>query len=557
MKVFNRKFIPELLIATAGALLFIPFLGGVHLFDWDEINFAESAREMIVTRDYLTVNINFQPFWEKPPLFIWLQVLSMKIFGINEFAARFPNAVCGIITMLFLFVTGRKLIDRSFGFYWILVYAGSLLPFFYFKSGIIDPWFNLFIFSGLVSFIFSFGTEDRIQRWIRLLSSAALLGLAVLTKGPVAVLIFVLVIIVYWVLNRFRIKISAVEILGWLLVLIFVGGIWFLIQVVIGNSHVVADFLAYQVRLFKNRDAGHGGFFLYHAIVLFFGVFPASVFALKGFRRNYYDDPFQKRFKLWMLILFLVVLVLFSIVRTKIVHYSSLCYFPLTFFGAYAIHRIINNRAQKYTWVHILYSVVGILYGIIGTTLPFIMMNKDRILQTGWIKDEFAAANLQADVHWSGFDAFISLPLIAGIILAFVFINRNKKLAHICIFGSTLIWIVLNILIMTPKIEKISQNALIEFCKQRVGEDCYVETLGMKSYAHLFYTDKKKPLNENSYSREWLLTGPVDKPVYFILRNRSANKYKAQYPDLSLFYEKNGYVFLKRDINHPDQNDRK
>ena len=73
--------------------LFFPFLGQSHLFDWDEINFAEAAREMIVTGDYLRVQINFQMFWEKPPFFIWLQVLSMKSFGINEFAARFPNAL--------------------------------------------------------------------------------------------------------------------------------------------------------------------------------------------------------------------------------------------------------------------------------------------------------------------------------------------------------------------------------------------------------------------------------------------------------------------------------
>ncbi|HKL32668.1 MAG TPA: hypothetical protein VJ919_09045, partial [Tangfeifania sp.] len=71
----------QLFISVAAAFLFIPFLGGVHLFDWDEINFAEAAREMIVTGDYLTVQINFQPFWEKPPLFIWMQVLSMKLFG--------------------------------------------------------------------------------------------------------------------------------------------------------------------------------------------------------------------------------------------------------------------------------------------------------------------------------------------------------------------------------------------------------------------------------------------------------------------------------------------
>lgn len=57
------------IVALIGALLFIPFLGQVHLFDWDEINFAESAREMMVSGNYFQVQVNFQPFWEKPPLF--------------------------------------------------------------------------------------------------------------------------------------------------------------------------------------------------------------------------------------------------------------------------------------------------------------------------------------------------------------------------------------------------------------------------------------------------------------------------------------------------------
>ena len=81
-----------LLIILFGSLLFFPYLGQVHLFDWDEINFAECAREMILTDNYLQVQINFRPFWEKPPLFIWMQVLSMKAFGITDYAARFPNA---------------------------------------------------------------------------------------------------------------------------------------------------------------------------------------------------------------------------------------------------------------------------------------------------------------------------------------------------------------------------------------------------------------------------------------------------------------------------------
>ncbi len=60
----------EALIALLALLLFVPGLGAVHLFDWDEINFAEIAREMLVTGDYLRPQMNFEPFYEKPPLFM-------------------------------------------------------------------------------------------------------------------------------------------------------------------------------------------------------------------------------------------------------------------------------------------------------------------------------------------------------------------------------------------------------------------------------------------------------------------------------------------------------
>src|SRR5664279_878948 len=143
----------QILIAISAALLFIPFLGGVHLFDWDEINFAESAREMIKSGDYLSVQIDYTSFYEKPPLFIWMQVLSMKLFGINEFAARFPNAICGIATLLVLFNIGRKVYSNRFGIIWVICHGAAWLPFIYFKSGIIDPWFNLFIFIGINFFI--------------------------------------------------------------------------------------------------------------------------------------------------------------------------------------------------------------------------------------------------------------------------------------------------------------------------------------------------------------------------------------------------------------------
>src|SRR5689334_18001750 len=105
----------QVIIALAALFLFVPGLGAVHLFDWDEINFAEIAREMLVTGDWLQPRIDYVPFYEKPPLFMWLQALSMSVFRVGEFAARLPNALCGVITLLVLFRIGERLRGRVFG----------------------------------------------------------------------------------------------------------------------------------------------------------------------------------------------------------------------------------------------------------------------------------------------------------------------------------------------------------------------------------------------------------------------------------------------------------
>nr|HQU59225.1 glycosyltransferase family 39 protein [Saprospiraceae bacterium] len=116
-----------LLFSLLGAVFFIPFLGGVHLFDWDEINFAEISREMLLLKEYTRVYINFEPFYQKPPLFFWLQALAMRGFGVGEFAARLPNALCGMLTLALLFRIGQRLKGIRFGVLWAGVYFGSVL----------------------------------------------------------------------------------------------------------------------------------------------------------------------------------------------------------------------------------------------------------------------------------------------------------------------------------------------------------------------------------------------------------------------------------------------
>lgn len=163
----RKSLISQTLIILVGVIFFFPFLGAVHLFDWDEINFAEAAREMLITKEYLQVQIDFLPFWEKPPLFIWLQALSMKIFGVNEFAARFPNALAGIATLSVLYHIGTSLKNDRQGWIWVLLYLGSWLPHFYFKTAIIDPIFNLFIFLAFYQiYLSSLKSSKTLHYWL-------------------------------------------------------------------------------------------------------------------------------------------------------------------------------------------------------------------------------------------------------------------------------------------------------------------------------------------------------------------------------------------------------
>jgi hypothetical protein len=535
----------QLYIAAIAALLFIPFLGGEHLFDWDEINFAESAREMIVSGDYLTVQINFQPFWEKPPLFIWMQVLSMKLFGINEFAARFPNAICGIVTLLVLFNIGRKIRNNLFGLLWVLAYAGSVLPFFYFKSGIIDPWFNLFIFLG-VYFLMLYAFPENKQKLRNIILAATFAGLAILTKGPVGFLLIALTGGVFLLWEKFKVKVRVMDVVTYFVVLALVGGSWFIVQIFTGNYDMVVDFIVYQVRLFQTQDAGHGGFFGYHFVVLFFGVFPSSILALKAFKKEITEETFYPIMKKWMVILFWVVLILFSIVKTKIVHYSSLAYFPLTFLAAGFVYSMYQNRAKWQKWMSVVIIVLSVFIALPAMLLQFVDQFKHKIIESNLINDAFAIENLKAEANWSGFEFLPGLLFLVAIVIIFTRIKRTEPLKRaLLLWGTTLVFTLSVILVLVPRIEKYSQNALIEFFKSKAGQDVYLKNTHFKSYATYFYGETQPPSNPNFYNENWLLTGDIDKDVYFVTKIHRAPLME-KYEDIQETGRKNGFVFYVR-----------
>lgn len=544
MNKYNHIIIQTVIIFIA-ALAFIPFLGKVHLFDWDEINFAEAAREMIVTKDYLTVQIDFQPFWEKPPLFIWMQVQSMKLFGINEFAARFPNAICGIITLLVVFNIGRKLRDNLFGVLWVLAFIGAILPFFYFKSGIIDPWFNLFIFLGTY-FLMLYSVPDNKNKYRNIILSAGFAGLAFLTKGPVGFLLIALTGAVFLILIRFRLKIKVLEVFTYFAVLILVGGSWFIFQIINGNMDLMIDFIVYQIRLFSTEDAGHGGFAGYHFVVLLFGAFPTSIIALKSFKRETLENPLINFMKRWMLILFWVVLILFSIIQTKILHYSSLAYFPLTFLAANSVYQIKNGKQKWSSWQSVVIIIISIILSSVLFSVQFIDKFKSYIIENKLINDEFTLANLEASGGWTGFEFLPGLFFIIAIILLFVLIKKKNIVEKASTLWMTVAALMFTIMFtIVPKVEKYTQAALIEYFASLQGKDVYIKNIFFRSYATYFYGQTQPPQNVNYYDTDWLLTGNIDKDVYFVTKIHLTERLES-YPDIQKTGSKNGFVFYVR-----------
>lgn len=539
----TRKLPAELLIFIGGLLLFVPLLGTTHLFDWDEINFAEASREMLATGNYAIPQIGFEPFWEKPPLFFWLQVISMKWFGVTEFAARLPNAVCGVLTLLLLYRLGKKLVNEQFGCMWVLIYAGSLLPQFYFKSGIIDPWFNLFIFLAVYQ-LASYSERTANRPIKRIVLSGLFTGLAVMTKGPVALLIVGLCYGVFAISSRFRNFMKPLHILIFLLVTALAGGLWFISLLANGQQHIITEFIVYQVRLFKTEDAGHGGPFFYHFIILLIGCFPAAALSMLSMRPRKSSGDTPAHFHRWMMILFWVTLLLFSIVKTKIVHYSSLCYFPLTYLAAVSFYQLYYLKWRLPNWNKWLQFSTGLLLSILIIGVTFIDDLKPYLLQPGKVKDAFARANLAANVEWTGWEKLPGVLLLAGVIIFLIRAKKNIRASLLTLFITALIGINLTIILITPKVEPYSQGAAIEFYQSKQNEHAVVETLRFKSYAHLFYALRAPELSKAVADSIKHFGVHPEVPVYYVGKIQNREENEKELP-LELLYEKNGFVFYK------------
>ncbi len=581
------------------ALAWGSFLGRVPLFDWDELNFAEVSREMLVLGDWSRVHINYELFWEKPPLFFWIQATSMKGLGVGAFAARFPNALIGLVNLVLLYVLGSRLEDRRLGWFWALAWFGSFLPHLYAKSGLIDPLFNTCMLLGTYGVLSaSWHLEGRPRAntapgskagswriWGGFAGGGVALGLAVLAKGPVGVLLPGLTVLVYlllrpgralWPMPRFW---TGLALTG--LMVLLTAGSWFMYDWMRNGPWFTESFLAYQWRLLRTEDAGHGGFPGYHPVVLMLGCFPASILAMAvlpralGWSSGVQDNLFQNRrahtWTLAMMAMLGVVLVVFGLVQSKIVHYSSLAYYPLTFLAAAQL-RAWHRRGRTLRMRGVQAGLAGIASLWILALLAFFWASHNPSRVATLIDAPFAQAQwtLVPELPWWTLLPALVLPAMLWAGLHAWKYGQVQRGALLVFLGSALflqgsLWAVIR------PAETLAQGPVVAWWSALAGQDVYRYS-AYRSYAPFFYGRPPLPQQEvlNSASeraaarmgipegkhgfyrrpesrREWLLWGPdLDKPVWVVARAGGQADYLATVPGMEQMKAHGGFVLLRR-----------
>jgi 4-amino-4-deoxy-L-arabinose transferase-like glycosyltransferase len=198
----RHRLLGGLLLLLLCAPIFLYRLGAPALNDPDEGRNAEVAREMLVEGSWATPLFNGAPYLDKPPAFFWLVALSYRIFGVNEFAARLPPALCALAGILLTAWFTRRHLDPIAGRIAGLVLALSPLYIVFGRTVIFDmPLTLCMTASAMAAFEAMEGDPQGGRRAGPIFFAAA--GLGTLIKGPIA-LFGPLLIATAWAFARGR-----------------------------------------------------------------------------------------------------------------------------------------------------------------------------------------------------------------------------------------------------------------------------------------------------------------------------------------------------------------
>ncbi|PJZ49619.1 ArnT family glycosyltransferase [Leptospira saintgironsiae] len=469
-------------------LLLIFGLGSFSLIDWDENIYGAASKSMLETGEYFRIQVNGQAFSEKPPFFFWLANLFYKVFGLSEFSTRLPSVFSGFFSFLILVQFGAILHSKKFGYVWAFLYSASLLPLLLSRTAYIDHLFNTFILASVLS-LYLYETkekEDFKSRAIWILSAGFFGGIAVLTKGPLGLAIPLFIFGANRLLDKnFKIRIFDFILFG--IVSIVVLSFYYLTNFLLYGNEFIVQFFDFQKKLLTKSLESHTGPWFYHFIVMFIGFFPWTVLLFPSAKNwRIFTDPKISRISRYFLIWLGIVLVIFSIVQTKLPHYSSSIYFPLSFFVSYLIlekPEILKSNIFSFSFLGL-----GLVVGLIFIFLPQISEYSSSSMG---VRKEL----LPSFDFW---DSSSGLVLFLGILIGFVglqLFRKGKAEGKDFFLAST--WISMLIFVgvlsftITPKIISFLQDGNLRLYDKAEKSGNPIVYYKYLSFYPMFYREKK------------------------------------------------------------------
>jgi 4-amino-4-deoxy-L-arabinose transferase-like glycosyltransferase len=264
-----------LLVAVLAAITFFPYLGNLPLFNPDEGLYAEPAREMLDTGEYITTLLNYVVRFTKPPLVIWAMALSYKIFGVNEFAARFCCASAGFLLILVTYLFAWKYLGRKVAIVAVCTLITAPLFVGVGHMAITDMPLSLFMAGSLFAFFHAWQQKQQFWLWVGYIGIA----LAIMTKGPVGLLLPGVILGAYFFLCARNKKVISFLRLGWgSLIMAIIALPWFVVEIAITHGAYFREFILREnfARFTTVVDA-HKGAWWYHLAAVFGGLFPWSI----------------------------------------------------------------------------------------------------------------------------------------------------------------------------------------------------------------------------------------------------------------------------------------
>jgi 4-amino-4-deoxy-L-arabinose transferase-like glycosyltransferase len=402
-----RQLRHQLWIVAAAAVVFFTNLGTAALWDEDEPLYASCAREMLQRGDWVVPTFNGELFPEKPPLMFWLMMGSFQLFGVTEFAARCSSAALGIGTGLLTYHLGRLLFRAEVGLWAGLIVVTSIIFTVSARAATVDSALVFFTTAALLCLVAG-GLASRRKGDRHLLPERpegccaqkvpvpfpplhfvvfyVCLGLAVLTKGPIGVLLPLAMIGLFLLIvnhlpdadgrgpnvsssPRARRLTGLIQIFAprnllravWqmrpLTAIVVVGAValpWYVLVGLRTDGAFLAEFLGQQnfSRVLKPLQ-GHSGPFYYYLVWIAIGFFPWSIFLapmlLEAVRRIRQDHA-TKTAIIFVLCWLAVFVVFWSIPSTKLPHYVLTAYPALALLTAVFVDAWITDPARFSPW---------------------------------------------------------------------------------------------------------------------------------------------------------------------------------------------------------------